>query len=195
LTHANGDEFTLPSYNRNKDFFLFHIKGSAFIEKFLNLKYIEPLFASHRELRRYEELYENLLSTIIPAYNELNPADYKVKNFFELLHQIRRLGKAIVEQRASSDADFADKIRRLLAQILLIRRTLPDDIFSIEFNESHRHQLAHLLSAPMAPGFHQYERELLANHALLSAFYIASFFIEDPLFMFINRSALKPLQP
>ena len=184
LKDKNGEYIRLEK--NGGEFFVFHIKGSRFIEKFFDLRFHTPLYGNENGLRNEVEIRENLMQMATEAVKSLDPKDYQVRSFSEFIEKARPILDEFIYHQNNPTADPGG-FGRVLGKFLLLRRELPDDIFDNTRNQSLYRDLMEIDHAVhLQEG---YSRENWSG--LMTTLGMLEFLMRDPGSYIINRSEIN----
>ena len=118
----------LSFHKAGKEFFIYHMKGSAFLDAFFNLRFHQPSYGEDLSRRNEEELHRVLQTGVKKALASLDPRDFEVKTLDQLVTRSILLAQEYV-YLAHNGLKSEDSFFSLVARLFLLRRGLPDDIF------------------------------------------------------------------
>ncbi len=182
LLDAQG--FPVFMTKKEKRYYIFHIKGSDFLSKYFNLRFHQPLFGNANGLRNEEKIRDFYKSQLDIAYKKLPQDLYGISTIDEFFQEMENLIINYVQIQQGS-GDKQGPIMDLLARFILLRNSLPDDIFSQTYSDATERRVLSLL------------QNLLGSHvpkeAGLSYFAMLEFLLRDPVQFLANRTYLHEM--
>jgi len=172
-----------------KDYFVFHVKGSRFIEKFLNMRFHSPLYGSKRALRNEQETRDYFSRLVKGGIWELSPQDYQVRDLNDLINKLEPLVRDFAHFLSlPGPLQTEAHLARILGGFFLLRRDLPDDIFKEVSREQSLRDLKKLdqLLGGIAPP----EMGPLGVGKSVATLATLEFLLRDPMSYLINNANL-----
>ncbi len=185
----NSDGTNLVLEKGGESYHVYVIKGSQFIKKFLDINYSEPLYGSQDKVKSFPKFRSTMIVPIRMIYRELDPKNYQIRNQNELHQKINfmaeRLAKILQLMKVPNNLIPQEaKERELLkwiAEVLMYRRYLPDDIFDGDAAESDN-----LFSET-----NNKENSIESTMGQVFVHMIAQALFEDPLMFYYHNSTAK----
>lgn len=185
-----------PSSAKNgapSEFYLFRLKGSEFISRFMKMEYHEPMFASNKAYRRQEELYQYLRAKIQPIYDRLNPDQYRVKDLPDVLRRTKAIFDPVMRGLKNGTKPSEDQFWTAVAQVFMLRRNLPPGVFENWRTSEVMYELNAIASSPMGSFVIGSAGQGITAGEMLNRTVLAGIEMvyNDPMLFLINRSHLN----
>jgi len=193
VRNENGEEiiFTPKSAGNGTpgEFYVFHLKGSEFIQRFFKIEYQEPMFASSKAFRNHQELYQFIRSKIQPQYDRLNPEQYQAKNLADLLRRLRAITYPIVAGMNMGVPPSEDQYWFAIAQTFRLRDQLPPDLFENWRSPDVIKELREIISSPLGRAMIGPSQQQVAVGDMLNLTVLAMIgsYMDDPMTFLMNR--------
>lgn len=189
LTDENGE--AIFREKNGMRYYFYHSKGSQWIQKFFRLRFHRPLYGNGFGLRDELALFNTYSQFNSARIRQFREEHFVISNIQELFEKVTSLS---IQLRIAMAANNSEQIMGyILPQFLLIRRNLPDDIFSPDHDEELKgavRKFARDMGAPdpFSPGPSLKDSW---PRALAAAAFI-ELLLRDPMLYIFHRTASAP---
>jgi hypothetical protein len=198
LSDRQGEPLTQNSPNSDQNFHVFHIKGSDFIRRFLDIQFHEPLFASNRALRNQQLMLTEFRESITGQINRMSEDQkkkYSAGSAIEVFDKMRLIFQEFMSAGQIQHPQVQQHaLYAAVAKFFILRDSIPDNFNDELANVETRAKILSILSGPLRalsqiaprPGGPTFQQAGATMYLMM-----LDMFLYDPMTFFLNRSTPK----